>query len=109
VNEHAFPRICLSGDCVPCEERKGFGVVEKFGGRERKAAAFTCNRRATLMCLPPWRAERRRKKFVLDSSSSASNHDRHMSVAASLKRTMATPPKDSRKVLEGIIGMSSQE
>jgi hypothetical protein len=28
-----------------------------------------------------------------------------MSIAASLKRTMATPPKDSRKVLEGIFGM----
>jgi hypothetical protein len=86
-----------------------FGVVEEFEWRERKAAAFTCNRRATLMRLPPWRAERHRKNFVRDSSSSASNHDRHMSIAASVKRTMATPPKDSRKVLEGIIGMYFQE
>jgi hypothetical protein len=32
-----------------------------------------------------------------------------MSIAASLKRTMATPPKDSRKVLEGIFGMYFSE
>jgi hypothetical protein len=33
--------------------------------RERKAAAFTCNRRAALMRLPAWRAEQHRKNFEL--------------------------------------------
>jgi hypothetical protein len=28
----------------------------------------------------------------------------HMSIASALKRTMTTPPKESRKVVEGIFG-----
>jgi hypothetical protein len=80
-----------------------FVVVEEFWWAARKAADFHVRRRWTRPGLARnGSSARTSPKLELELP-----HAGLMSIAATLKRAMATPPpKDSRKVLEGIIGMS---